>query len=68
MTRPRRDYPAPLPGTVKVRMVGADEDMQRVLDVLRAYYTCTEPAGYSGGRAYLDIDTQQPTPPAHPEV
>ena len=34
---------------------------------LRAYFTITEPTHYSGGRAYLQLDTRTP-PPEHPEA
>jgi hypothetical protein len=63
----RREFPAPLPGTAKVRITADDETAEKILAVLTAYFTCTAPAGYSGGRSYLDIDTR-PVPPSHPEA
>jgi hypothetical protein len=63
----RREFPAPLPGTAKLRITADDDTTEKILAVLTAYFTCTEPAGYSGGRSYLDIDTR-PIPPSHPEA
>ncbi|MEV4972012.1 hypothetical protein [Streptomyces scopuliridis] len=64
----RREHPAPLPGIAKVRIIaGDDETSQKIVSVLRAYFTCTEPAGYSGGRAYFDVDAR-PIPPQYPEA
>jgi hypothetical protein len=63
----RREHPAPLPGTAKVRIVADDETAEKILTVLNVYFTCTAPAGYSGGRSYLDIDTR-PFPSSHPEA
>jgi len=66
--RQRPDRPAPLPGTAHLRLVTGDPHTEeKVLNVLRAYFTLTEPAHYSGGRAYLQLDTRT-EPPAHPEA
>ncbi|MFC1410969.1 hypothetical protein ACEZCY_15350 [Streptacidiphilus sp. N1-12] len=66
--RPRPDRPAPLPGTAHLRLVTGDPDTEeKVLNVLRAYFTITEPAHYPGGRAYLQLDTRTPHP-THPEA
>lgn len=65
--RARREHLAPLPGIVRLRLVAADEATnQRLLDVLAGHFTVTEPATYSGGRIYVDVDTRTtpPTPPA----
>ena len=67
-TRARREHPAPLPGIARVRITAADDATARkILNVLGAYFTTTEPALYSGGRAYLDIDTRA-TAPTYPEA
>ena len=58
---PRREHPAPLPGIAKVRIVGDDQAVQRIAQALGERYVCTEPARYSGGRAYLEVDTSRPT-------
>lgn len=67
MTGRRREHPAPLPGIARIRIVADDESTKRIVDVLRAYFTCTDSADYSGGRSYLDVDTR-PSPPSHPEA
>ncbi len=65
-SRPER--PAPLPGTANLRLVTGDPETEaKILDVLRAYFTLTEPSHYSGGRAYLMLDTR-PVPPPFPEA
>ncbi|MFE3144787.1 hypothetical protein [Streptomyces scopuliridis] len=63
----RREHPAPLPGIAKVRIVADPDTTKKILDILGAYFTCTDPAGYSGGRSYLEIDTR-PIPPQYPEA
>jgi hypothetical protein len=67
VTRLRREHPAPLPGTAHLRITCDDATRDRILGVLRAYFTTTTPAEYSGGRAYLDVDTR-PVEPPHPEA
>lgn len=62
MPRVRREHPAPLPGIVRLRIVGDDQATARVLAILREEFTCTDPAAYDGGRVYLDLDTR-PVPP-----
>ncbi|MEW1551410.1 hypothetical protein [Streptomyces tsukubensis] len=54
----RREHPAPLPGIAKIRLVADDEATAKILAVLSEHFTCTAPAGYSGGRSYLEIDTR----------
>jgi len=67
-TRTRREHPAPLPGTAHVRIVAADDETARkILNVLAAHFTTTDPADYSGGRRYLDVDTRTP-PLLYPEA
>ena len=58
---PRREHPAPLPDIAKVRIIGDDQAVQRLVEALAGRYVCTEPAHYSGGRAYLEVDTSRPT-------
>lgn len=66
--RVRREHPAPLPGIARLRITAADKDtVDKVVAVLGAYFTLTEPADYPGGRAYLDLDTRTPAP-AYPEA
>lgn len=61
----RRERSAPLPGTAKLRLETGDPATEKkVLDVLGAYFTLTEPEHYSGGRAYLQLDTRVPLPDA----
>ena len=63
-TRARREHPAPLPGIAHLRITAADNATARkILDVLGAYFTTTEPALYSGGRAHLDVDARPVAPP-----
>ncbi len=68
MPRSRREFPPPLRGAAKIRItVGDDATRERIPAVLRAYFTTTEPSLYSGGRAYIDVDTR-PITPSHPEA
>ncbi|MET9480992.1 hypothetical protein [Streptomyces sp. NPDC006638] len=56
-----------MPNTAKMRIVADPETTKKILDVLNAYFTVTDPAAYSGGRSYLEIDTR-PIPLRHPEA
>jgi len=57
--RPARgERPAPLPGIVKVRLVGDQDAAHRLVAVISEAFTATEPAVYSGGRLYLEVDTR----------
>ncbi|MEU6618972.1 hypothetical protein [Streptomyces parvus] len=47
-----------LPGVARVRITGDDAATQALLDVLGEHFTVTDPAPYSGGRNYLEVDTR----------
>ncbi|MFF4409755.1 hypothetical protein [Streptomyces sp. NPDC001404] len=49
-----------LPGIAHVRITGDPAATQRIVDLLAEHFTMTDPAPYSGGRSYLDIDTRTP--------
>lgn len=67
MARIRREHPLPLPGIAHIRITASDDATRdKILNILRAHFTITEPSAYSGGRAYLDCDTRPGTPP-YPE-
>lgn len=67
----RRPYSDPLPGVAQLRINASPEATERLMSVLKAYFTCTAPREYAGGekssRWYLDVDTR-PIEPAHPEA
>ncbi|MFD3889981.1 hypothetical protein [Streptomyces microflavus] len=52
-----------LPGVARVRITGDDAATQALLDALAEHFTVTEPAPYSGGRNYLDVDTRPGSAP-----
>ncbi|WP_330269947.1 hypothetical protein [Streptomyces griseorubiginosus] len=52
-----------LPGVARVRITGDDAATQALLDVLAEHFTVTEPAPYSGGRSYLEVDTRPDAAP-----
>ncbi|MFE4264475.1 hypothetical protein [Streptomyces sp. NPDC056883] len=51
-----------LPGVARVRITGDDTATQTLLDALADRFTVTDPAPYSGGRNYLDVDTRSAGP------
>jgi hypothetical protein len=67
----RRPHTDPLPGVALVRIKADPEATERLLSVLKAYFTCTSPREYPGGeasvRSYIDVDTR-PIAPSHPEA
>jgi hypothetical protein len=67
----RRPHADPLPGVAQVRIKADPEATERLMRVLKAYFTCTTAREYPGGeasvRSYLDIDTR-PITPAYPEA
>ena len=52
-----------LPGVARVRITGDDAATQALLDALAEHFTVTEPAPYSGGRSYLEVDTRPDAAP-----
>ncbi|MEU7046059.1 hypothetical protein AB0A77_34085 [Streptomyces varsoviensis] len=54
----RREYPAPLPGIARVRVIADEATAKKIADALGASFTCTTPAAYSGSRSYIEIDTR----------
>ncbi|GHH54643.1 hypothetical protein [Streptomyces candidus] len=51
-----------LPGVARVRITGDESATEALLDVLAEHFTVTDPAPYSGGRNYLEVDTRGHTP------